>query len=113
MSFADQEITPQQRAEIEFQRKLKQGIIKPVGFYVDQKRWNDMIKKAQELYNQTQPDGQGGTERLLDSPDPNHYVNFCVNFFEQNYGLMRQFMNAKDPKAVFKGLVKQLMGQMG
>lgn len=112
MTFVDQD--QKAKYEAEMQRKIQAGEIIPVGFYVDRKRYEEMKKKAFELHSQTQPTGRKGeVERLLDSPDPNHYVSFCVQFFEQNYGIMRQFMNAKDPQAVFKGLVGQIMGAMG
>lgn len=113
MSYTDQELNDEEKYRIEMQRKIKTGEITAVGFYVDKKRYADMERKAKELWTQTQPTKGGGEERLLNSPDPNHYVNFCVNFFEQNYGIMRQFMNAKDPRALVKNLFGQLMNQMG
>jgi hypothetical protein len=79
-----------------------------VGYWVTKEILKDYQEMANELYSQAVPDGQGGMVPLIEKPDVNLFLNFCVSFYKQYKGLMNQMTQNPQTTAMIEGIVDQL-----
>lgn len=80
----------------------------PVGYWVTKQVLAEYQELANELYQQAVPDGRGGYCPLIEKPDVNIFLNFCVSFYRQYKGLMNQMQANPQTQSMIENIVDQL-----
>src|SRR5215467_11071529 len=81
--------------------------MQPVGFYVTKKVYAEYMKMATDLYNQKVPDQNGNLSSILEKPDVNLFLSFCVQFYKQYSSVMNNITSNPQASAMIENLAEQ------
>lgn len=80
----------------------------PVGFYVNKRVYNEYLQMAIELHNQQVPDQDGNPSPILQKPDVNLFLSFCVQFYRQYKDVMNSITSNPAASSMIENLAEQL-----
>lgn len=80
----------------------------PVGFYVTPKVYKEYLAMANELYTQRAPDSTGKLSPVLEKPDVNLFLSFCVEFYKRYKDVMTSITNNPQATAMIENIAEQL-----
>ena len=83
----------------------------PLGFYVDEKKFSEYYLTAKEIAERGMRMPTGGNQKLLEKPDVNQLLHYCLDFFRNNFDLSKN-MKIKDIMALGKMMMRDLPAMM-
>lgn len=93
---------------MEYVPESKTKDMTPVGFYVTKKVYNEYLQMAIELNTQRAPDQNGKLSPVLEKPDVNLFLSFCVEFYKRYKDVMTSITNNPQASAMIENIAEQL-----